>query len=71
MSVYELPLHERLKPHEVLEIARQRNPEKLVVIFYEADNPKECVIPSAMTQEECLWFAEILRLHALGIRGPS
>lgn len=68
MSIVNLPLHTRLTPDEVLEIVKRRNPEKLIVLFVERDNPKECIVNSAMTREECLWLAEVLRLHTLGLR---
>jgi hypothetical protein len=70
-KIHELPLHTRLTPDEVLAITKSRAPEKLVVIFYEPDDPNAKVINSAMTRDELLWLSEVLRCQALGIRGPS
>lgn len=70
-KIHELPLHERLKPNEVLEIVRNRDSEKLVVLFYERGDPNLKIINSAMSRETLLWMAEVLRCQALGMRGPS
>lgn len=64
-KVHELPLHSRMNARQALESAIRRTPVRVVVLYQVEDSDDVRIIPAGVNNQECLWFAEQLRNHAV------